>query len=156
MPHDSMRGLASILNTPPEPVPRVHPGATRIRVLLAEDDRELRLLLATALRRDGYEVLEAHDAKHLLELMGEALVSGNGAPVDVVVSDIRMPGASGLDLLAGLRRDDWTTPVVLITAFGDPETHAEAYRLGADAVLDKPLDVDDLRLVVQTLVSMRG
>lgn len=156
MPHDSMRGLASILNTPPEPVPRVHPGATPIRVLLAEDDRELRLLLATALRRDGYEVLEAHDAKHLLELMGEALVSGNGAPVDVVVSDIRMPGASGLDLLAGLRRDDWTTPVVLITAFGDPETHAEAYRLGADAVLDKPLDVDDLRLVVQTLVSMRG
>lgn len=156
MPHDAMRGLASILNTPPEPVPRVHPGATPIRVLLAEDDRELRLLLATALRRDGYEVLEAHDAKHLLELMGEALVSGNGAPVDVVVSDIRMPGASGLDLLAGLRRDDWTTPVVLITAFGDPETHAEAYRLGADAVLDKPLDVDDLRQVVQTLVSMRG
>ncbi|WP_437525252.1 response regulator [Sorangium sp. So ce726] len=156
MPPDSMRGLASILNTPPEPVPRVHPGAPPIRVLLAEDDRELRLLLATALRRDGYEVLEAHDAKHLLELMGEALVSGNGAPVDVVVSDIRMPGASGLDLLAGLRRDDWTTPVVLITAFGDPETHAEAYRLGADAVLDKPLDVDDLRLVVQTLVSMRG
>ncbi len=46
--------------------------------------------------------------------------------------------------------------MVLITAFGDPETHAEAYRLGADAVLDKPLDVDDLRLVVQTLVSMRG
>ncbi len=89
--------------------------------------------------------------------MGEALVSGNGGPVDVVVSDIRMPGASGLDLLAGLRRDDWTTPVVLITAFGDPGgRHAEAYRLGADAVLDKPLDVDDLRLVVQTLVSMRG
>ncbi|WP_437764600.1 response regulator [Sorangium sp. So ce281] len=156
MPPDSMRGLASILNTPPAPVPCVHPGAPPIRVLLAEDDRELRLLLATALRRDGYEVLEAHDAKHLLELMGEALVSGNGAPVDVVVSDIRMPGASGLDLLAGLRRDDWTTPVVLITAFGDPETHAEAYRLGADAVLDKPLDVDDLRLVVQTLVSTRG
>ncbi|WP_437276663.1 response regulator [Sorangium sp. So ce375] len=156
MPTDSMRGLASMLNAAPEPVPRVHPGAPPVRVLLAEDDRELRLLLATSLRRDGYEVLEARDAKHLLELMGEALASGDGAPIDVVVSDIRMPGTSGLELLAGLRRDDWATPVVLITAFGDPETHAEAYRLGADAVLDKPLDLDDLRLVVQTLASMRG
>ncbi|WP_437575472.1 response regulator [Sorangium sp. So ce887] len=140
----------------PEPQPSVRLVAAPVRVLLAEDDRELRLLLATALRRDGYEVLEARDANHLLELMGAALVSGNGAPVDVVVSDIRMPGRSGLELLAGLRRDDWATPVVLITAFGDPETHAEAYRLGADAVLDKPLDIDDLRIVVHTLASIRG
>ncbi|WP_437587626.1 response regulator [Sorangium sp. So ce1000] len=156
MPPEPMRDPASILNALPEPVTSVRPAATPVRVLLAEDDRELRLLLATALRRDGYEVLEAHNANHLLELMGEALVSGGGGPVDVVVSDIRMPGRSGLELLAGLRRDDWATPVVLITAFGDPETHAEAYRLGADAVLDKPLDVDDLRVVIQTLVSMRG
>ncbi|KYF93708.1 MULTISPECIES: response regulator [unclassified Sorangium] len=153
---EQLRERAWSPSVPPEPLPSVHPVATPVRVLLAEDDRELRLLLATALRRDGYEVLEARDANHLLELMGDALVSGGGAPADVVVSDIRMPGRSGLELLAGLRRDDWATPVVLITAFGDPETHAEAYRLGADAVLDKPLDVDDLRVVVQTLASMRG
>ncbi|WP_437809793.1 response regulator [Sorangium sp. So ce1078] len=156
MTPEQLRERAWSPTTAPQPQPSVHPVATPVRVLLAEDDRELRLLLATALRRDGYEVLEARDANHLLELMGDALVSGSGAPADVVVSDIRMPGRSGLELLAGLRRDDWATPVVLITAFGDPETHAEAYRLGADAVLDKPLDVDDLRIVVQTLASVRG
>ncbi|AUX42342.1 transcriptional regulator [Sorangium cellulosum] len=149
-----MRARASFLSLVPEPHPVPEPAAAPLRVLLAEDDRELRRLLASALRRDGYEVLEARDGNHLLELMGEALVSG-GAPPDVVVSDIRMPGKSGLELLSGLRRDDWTTPVVLITAFGDPETHAEAYRLGADVVLDKPLDVDDLLVVVHTLAAMR-
>ncbi|WP_438015623.1 response regulator [Sorangium sp. So ce315] len=130
-------------------------GESPVRVLLAEDDRELRQLLAVALRRDGYEVLEAHDGNHLLELMAASLVSSDGARPDIVVSDVRMPGKTGLELLAGLRRDDRSTPVVLITAFGDPETHAEAYRLGADAVLDKPLDLDDLRLVVQALIAMR-
>lgn len=153
---EQLRERAWSPSAAPEPQPSAHPVAAPIRVLLAEDDRELRLLLATALRRDGYEVLEARDANHLLELMGDALLSSSGAPVDVVVSDIRMPGRSGLELLAGLRRDDRATPVVLITAFGDPETHAEAYRLGADAVLDKPLDIDDLRIVVHTLASIRG
>ncbi|WP_438024134.1 response regulator [Sorangium sp. So ce233] len=155
MPAELLRDLPSFLDAPPGPVPSAQLGESPVRVLLAEDDRELRLLLATALRRDGYEVLEARDGNHLLEIMGESLVSSGGAPLDIVVSDIRMPGKSGLELLAGLRRDDWSTPVVLITAFGDPETHAEAYGLGADAVLDKPLDVDDLRVVVQALVAMR-
>lgn len=156
MPAELLRDLTSFHDAPPGPVPSAQLAASPVRVLLAEDDRELRLLLATVLRRDGYEVLEARDGNHLLEIMGESLVSSGGAPLDIVVSDIRMPGKSGLELLAGLRRDDWATPVVLITAFGDPETHAEAYRLGADAVLDKPLDLDDLRVVVQALVTMRG
>ncbi|KYF69118.1 two-component response regulator [Sorangium cellulosum] len=155
MPAEQLHDLTSYLDASPGPVPSAQLGESPVRVLLAEDDRELRLLLATALRRDGYEVLEARDGNHLLEIMGESLLSSGGAPLDIVVSDIRMPGKSGLELLAGLRRDDWSTPVVLITAFGDPETHAEAYGLGADAVLDKPLDVDDLRVVVQALVRMR-
>ncbi|WP_437753824.1 response regulator [Sorangium sp. So ce1389] len=156
MTPELLRDRASSLNLVSEPPPALATGERPFRVLLAEDDRELRRLLATALRRDGYEVLEARDGNHLLELMGESLVSSGGTPPDLVVSDVRMPGRSGMELLAGLRREDWSTPVVLITAFGDPETHAEAYRLGADAVLDKPLDVDDLRIVVQTLIAMRG
>ncbi|WP_437731955.1 response regulator [Sorangium sp. So ce1335] len=156
MPAEPLRDFPSFLDASPGPVPTTQLDESPVRVLLAEDDRELRQLLATALRRDGYEVLEARDGNQLLELMAESLVSSSGARPDIVVSDVRMPGKSGLELLAGLRRDDWSTPVVLITAFGDPETHAEAYRLGADAVLDKPLDIDDLRVVVQALVSMRG
>lgn len=155
MPAEPIRDLASFLDASPGPVPSPQLGESPVRVLLAEDDRELRQLLAVALRRDGYEVLEAHDGNHLLELMAASLVSSGGGRPDIVVSDVRMPGKTGLELLAGLRRDDSSMPVVLITAFGDPETHAEAYRLGADAVLDKPLDLDDLRVVVQALVAMR-
>lgn len=60
---------------------------------------------------------------------------------------------SGLDVLAELRRQDTTTPVILITAFGDPDTHLEAHRLGAVLVLSKPFEMDDLRVVVRSLVE---
>ena len=53
---------------------------------------------------------------------------------------------TGLDVVAGLRRAEWITPVIIITAFGDEATHAEAQRLGAAAVFDKPFDVNDLRI----------
>jgi DNA-binding NtrC family response regulator len=66
----------------------------------------------------------------------------------LIISDVRMPGVSGLDVLATLRREDWSTPVILMTAFGDLETRAEARRLGAKALFDKPFDVDDLRTAV--------
>ena len=61
-----------------------------------------------------------------------------------MISDIKMPGLSGLDLLDTLRRSDWAMPVILITAFGDRETHDEAIRLGAVRVFDKPFELDDL------------
>jgi DNA-binding NtrC family response regulator len=69
-------------------------------------------------------------------------------PPDVLVSDVRMPGLGGLDVLRGLRHCEWANPVILITAFGDEATHLEAVRLGAAAVLDKPFDVDDLRAIL--------
>ena len=59
-----------------------------------------------------------------------------------------MPGCSGLDLLACLRHFDWNTPVILITAFGNAETHDQARRLGAFAVFDKPFDLADLETAV--------
>lgn len=59
-----------------------------------------------------------------------------------------MPGKSGLEVLAGLRQSDWSTPVILITAFGDEWTHAEAQRLGATSI-DKPFDLHDLRLLAR-------
>ena len=128
-----------------------------VRVLLAEEDRETRRLIASALRRDGHQVLEARDGVKLLELIGEALVDREGAGVpDIIISDIRLPRRSGLEVLAGLRREDWTTPVILIAPFKDAETNAEAYRLGADVVLETPLDVDDVRLAVRTLIAIRG
>lgn len=121
-----------------------------IRVLLAEDDTEMRRLLATALRREHCEVIEARTGLQLSEQITLANTDSARA-LDLIISDIRMPGRSGLDVLGTLRRSDSHTPVILITGFGDPETHAQAYQLGALAVFNKPFDLDDLRTLVVSL-----
>jgi DNA-binding NtrC family response regulator len=118
-------------------------------VLLAEDDADLRELLASVLRRDGYVVREAGDGIELLRLMTRSVADEEG--FDLIISDVRMPGCTGLQVLSLLRRVESSTCVVLITAFGDIAVHAEAARLGAAAVFDKPFDVDDLRTAVINL-----
>ena len=124
------------------------------RVLLAEDDRELRRLLAGVLRKQGYFVKEAGTGFELLEHLG-SLIRQNTA-FDLIVTDIRMPGVTGLSVVEGLRnghtRGRCGTPVILITAFGDEDTHAEARRLGA-VILDKPFDLEDFRDCALNMVS---
>ncbi len=114
------------------------------RVLLAEDDPSFRLLVAASLRRDGFEVTEVGDGRELVRRVASHVQAGED-PFDLVVSDIRMPQMTGLDALAGLRRADWATRVILISAFADHEVREEARRLGADAVFSKPFDLSDLR-----------
>ena len=122
-------------------------------MILAEDDEELRRLLAGTLRRDGYEVTEAASGFELLEVLADQLLHpGSVAGFELVITDIRMPGASGLQALETLRRWDWATPLMVITAFGDEKAHAEARRLGVAAVFDKPFDIDDFRTAVYNLL----
>jgi DNA-binding response OmpR family regulator len=123
-----------------------------MRVLLAEDDHEMRRLLASTLRREHCDVIEAGNGLQLAELIAlERSAENTGPGLDLIISDVRMPGRSGLEVLTVLRRNDKETPVILITAFGEPDTHAEAYRLGALAVFNKPFDIDDLRMMVASL-----
>jgi DNA-binding NtrC family response regulator len=143
--------VASVQSPSAEPVTSRVLGR-RLRILLAEDDSEMRRLLSAILRRDNCEVIEAQSGTHLSELIArEGLMAPSDARLDLIISDIRMPGRSGLEVLAGLRRTDQTTPVILITAFGDRDTHADAHRLGALAVFNKPFDLDDLRTLVVSL-----
>jgi DNA-binding NtrC family response regulator len=121
-------------------------------VLLAEDDTEMRRLLVSTLRREHCQVIEARTGAQLSEQILAAGLGTNAEPdVDLIISDVRMPGRSGLDVLSALRRTDHQTPVILITAFGDAEIHAEAHRLGVLAVFNKPFDLDDLRMLVVSL-----
>jgi DNA-binding response OmpR family regulator len=125
------------------------------RILVAEDDYEMCILLVDALRADGYDVIEAEDGRQLMDCIDALrgrVVRGRFFDVDLIISDIRMPGMSGLEMLAQLRSMDRQTPVILITAFGDEATHAKAYRLGAGAVFDKPFDIDGFRAFVRQLV----
>jgi CheY-like chemotaxis protein len=111
------------------------------RVLVAEDDADAREMLVEALREEGYQVIEVENGRQLAKCLVKPY--GHTCPrPDVVISDIRMPGHTGLEVLAALRESDWAMPVILVTAFGDEDTHEEARRLGAALVVDKPCSVE--------------
>lgn len=122
--------------------------ATRMHILLAEDDLEMRRMLSETLRRDGYAVTEAKNGSELLEYL-----DGPDALRDVhaIITDVRMPGISGLQAL------DWlqhvrvlNVPVLVITAFGDHRVREQAARLGAE-LLEKPFELDELRARIRKL-----
>lgn len=119
-------------------------------VLLVEDDEEMRRLLASTLRRDGYLVAEAANGDDALDWLGPWALEGSleSAP-DLIVSDIRLPYFSGLEILEGVQIAADAVPVVLITAFPDAETVARALRLGAECVLAKPFDLAEFRSAVR-------
>lgn len=121
----------------------------RLRVLLAEDDDELRTFLASVMRRDGHEVVEARDGRELLARFRERVA--NVDAFDVVISDVMMPGATGVTVLTGVANTVDPPWMVVISAFGDWDLHAWADAIGAVAMFDKPFDVDDLRTVLLNL-----
>jgi CheY-like chemotaxis protein len=123
-------------------------------VLLAEDDRAMRELVACELRREGCEVTEAASGEALVAQLA-ALLS-KGATLDLVIADVRMPGAGGLEALAMLRSAERPPPVILISAFGGAALHELAARLGAAAFFDKPFDLDELCAVVRNLLAIRS
>lgn len=137
----------------PRHAPVTRKDGAPVRILLAEDDYEMRDLVASALRKDGYEVVDIPDGGRLLVQIAESYLAGKAYDAyDLVISDVRMPVCSGLQILEGLRRARWTAPVILMTAFGDEQTRTRAHML--DAILfDKPFDVDDLRTAVMNLLT---
>jgi DNA-binding NtrC family response regulator len=133
-------------------------GITIRQVAIAEDDDELRSLLATMLRRAGYGVREFSSGSQLLKSLSvgdktAALVADAALGIDLVISDIRMPGASGLDVLAKLHSTNQPVPVVLMTAFGDHSTHEQALQMGAAALIDKPFELDELLSLTDRLLT---
>lgn len=106
------------------------------RVLLVDDEEGIRLSLGANLELEGYTVLEAHSAEAALQILQQQ-------PVDVVLTDICMPGMTGVELFQAVRKRGLDTPVVLMTGFAREELLGQALGEGAFAVLAKPFDVDD-------------
>jgi DNA-binding response OmpR family regulator len=130
--------------------PRSFPIARAPRLLVGEDDPEMRALLGTSLRADGFDVIEMKDGEEVLVHLSEVSAHRVLTP-DLVIMDVRMPRHSGLELLAAMHLAAWNVPVILITAFGDDVLHRRAKELGAAAVFDKPFDLDDLRTAILNL-----
>jgi DNA-binding response OmpR family regulator len=122
------------------------------RILVADDDTELLDLVGDALREDGYEVVEEANGGRLLVRVAAIYARGRTVdPIDLIISDVCMPVCSGLDILLGLRNAHWSTPVILMTAYGDPDVRARALHLGA-VLLEKPFAASVLREKVKTLL----
>jgi DNA-binding NtrC family response regulator len=111
-------------------------------LLLVEDKNELRAMLRKALERSGYTVEEAPDGSAAIQKV-------RARRYLLVVTDLKMPGASGLDVLRETKHADATIPVILLTAFGSVEEAVTAMKEGAFDFLQKPVDLDHLKLLVQ-------
>jgi len=111
------------------------------RVLVVDDDASLRRVTEVQLQQGGYHVLTAACGREALELLQKG-------PVELVVTDLKMPGMSGLDLLKRIRADYPEIVVILVTAFGTIETAVEAMRAGAYDYVTKPVHIDELKLTI--------
>ena len=108
----------------------------------------MRELLAIVLRREGYEVVLAENGRAAIEALERE-------PIDILISDIKMPDLSGVDVLRAAKRIDQDILGIMITAFASTETAVEAMRLGACDYLSKPFDVDLLKMKVREKVENR-
>ena len=136
------------VNSPSQPrveaaVAKTKKPRVRHHVILAEDDAEMRALLALALTNEGYDVIECRNGEELSLCVRESSFR-NSENVDIVISDIRMPEMSGLGVLKIHGPNPRCPPVILMTAFGDKALRDEAFRMGAAAFFDKPFNLEDL------------
>jgi two-component system response regulator AtoC len=118
------------------------------RILVAEDDNLTLELLATVLRGEGYEVVDVRDGREALQRLADGAF-------DLVLSDIQMARASGLDVLETVARDFPDTPVVLVTAYVEPGAAMDAIGHGAADYLAKPIDIVALRATVARALERR-
>jgi len=123
------------------------PGAAR--VLLVEDDDDNRDLMAEVLESAGYEVLAASSGAEGLRTLAER-------SVDVVVTDVGMPGMGGLEMARAAKEIAPTVPVVVVTGYSEREDISSARGREVDAVLVKPVDPDSLAAAVGGLVQGRA
>jgi DNA-binding NtrC family response regulator len=110
-------------------------------ILIIEDEAKMRRLLELNLGDDGFKTVSAADAEAGLQLLASE-------EVDLVITDLKLPGMSGLDLLQAVKRQDAALPVVVMTAFGSVETAVEAMKAGASDYVLKPFSLTEMRMVV--------
>lgn len=113
-------------------------------VLIVDDDVATRRLYSFLLNNGGYTVIEAEDGMEALEKLHQISCS-------LVITDMNMPRMDGMELIRNIRRDYPQLRVILITAFGTPETEKQARRIGANDYLAKPFDFEELEERVRRL-----
>ena len=117
-------------------------------ILVVDDDESNRLTLERLLGREGFDVTYAPTGREALEAL-------RARPVDLVLTDLKMPGMTGIDLLKAARTVDPDVEVVVMTAYSDADEHQRALDLGATAVLFKPFDEQLFISTVRSALAAR-
>ncbi len=118
-------------------------------ILIVEDEAKMRRLLELNLGEDGFSTFSAGDAETGLKLLRENAV-------DLVVTDLKLPGMSGLEFLHAVKRQNAALPVVVMTAFGTVETAVEAMKAGASDYVLKPFSLTEMRLKIRKELDVRN
>ncbi len=124
-----------------------------VRVLVVEDSRTMQAFLKNLLKNEDYEVVVASDGETGLELFQQGVVENQ--PYDIVMTDIMMPGISGLDLLKRIKTLNRDTVVVVLTSDSTVETAIEALNLGANNFLHKPPNSEEILNVLWRAAKQR-
>ncbi|MGE5380973.1 MAG: sigma-54-dependent transcriptional regulator, partial [Methylocystaceae bacterium] len=117
------------------------------RILVIDDEENMRWALKKALTKDGYQVITASDAGQGLELIKKH-------QPDLVLSDVKMPGMDGMELLNTIRAENPELPVIMVTGFGSIELAVEAMKAGAADFILKPFDIETVKLSVQRALGI--
>ena len=128
--------------------PEAGTRAAQARLLVVDDERSMRELLSIVLRREGYDVSLAENGRMAIDRLERGRF-------DLLISDIKMPDMSGVDVLRAAKRIDPDIVGIMITAFAAADTAIEAMRLGAHDYLSKPFDVDELKIKVRNALEQR-
>ncbi|HVF31281.1 MAG TPA: sigma-54 dependent transcriptional regulator [Pyrinomonadaceae bacterium] len=118
-------------------------------ILIVDDEQSYRQLLSLVFEGDGHSIRTATNGR-------EALAVLQNEPIDVVISDVRMPDMDGIEMLSAVRQTQPDLGVVLMTAFASVETAREAFKLGADDFIQKPFDVEELKLIVKKTLEKQA
>ena len=115
-------------------------------ILVVEDDKNLRKLMVTYLKKNNYNTYEAIDGKVALDILDKNYI-------DLIISDIMMPEIDGFELIKELRNSKYEIPIMLITAKGDIKDKKTGFLLGADDYMVKPINMEEMVLRVQVLLK---
>jgi len=118
------------------------------KILVVDDEQSMTQFLSIVLRKEGYQVVTVNNGKDALEKV-------RGETFDVVITDIKMPGMDGIQLLTGIKKHDATLPVVIMTAYASQQSAIDAVNMGAFQYLIKNAKNDEIRLVVRNALEMR-
>lgn len=118
------------------------------RILAVDDEPNMRRLLEISLRQAGYQALSAANGREALEML-------KTEQVDLIVSDLHMPGMSGLGLLKTIRQDNDVLPFIMVTAQGEIKTAVEAMKLGASDYILRPFDLEVLEVAIAKALDMQ-